>query len=196
MRWAILVVFVSSFGRGQSILEHSAAAAGGSVGGVAGKKVSDGLTAIFGKIDQQTKKAAKGTEASASKPNPNPNPNPNTPLFEVGPAVPKQRNAVPPPPPPIHRASVQKLPPMPTTRRVVPVAQPDLEPPRQASLAELRSVTSGMSRDDVLKFGTPSVRITMNEEGHLLEIYRYIDNSKSLGTLRLTDGAVSSVQVR
>lgn len=190
MRWAFVVVLVGSFGRGQSLLEHSAAAAGGSVGGVAGKKVSDGLTAIFGKIDQQTRKAAKGPEASAPKPNP------NAPLFEVGPAVPKQRNAVPPPPPPIHRASVQKLPPMPVTRRVVPVPQPNLDPPRQPSLAELRSVTSGMSRDDVLKFGTPSVRITMNDEGHLLEIYRYIDNSKNLGTLRLTDGAVSSVQVR
>ncbi len=30
---------------GQSILETSAAATGGSVGGVAGKKVSDGITA-------------------------------------------------------------------------------------------------------------------------------------------------------
>ena len=83
----LLVILLSGalFGvLAQSMLETSAAAAGGSVGGVAGKKVSDGMTKIFEKIDKQLPKppdrdAQKSAVAA----------DPNTPLLEVGPGVPK-----------------------------------------------------------------------------------------------------------
>ena len=189
MRWPVLMVLINSMGFSQSLLEHAGAAAGGSVGGVAGKKVSDGMTAIFGKVDQTAKKAAKGATAKSAAS--------NEPAFEVGPGVPKQRASVPPPPPPVRKAAVTKTAPMPmpTQRIVLPLEKAEVEPALTVSLSELRGVTSGMSRSEVLKLGTPSARITMYDDGHLVEIYRYLDREANLGTLRLTDGAVSSVQV-
>ena len=66
MRHTIVVILLGSgiWGQaafGQSMIENAAAAAGGSVGGVAGKKVSDSITSVFGKVDKQTKKAAGET---------------------------------------------------------------------------------------------------------------------------------------
>ena len=194
MRWT-LVVILASIGYSQSLLEHAGAAAGGSVGGVAGKKVSDGLTAIFGKVDQQTKKAAKtGVTPSASAPV-----NPNEPVMEIGPGVPKQRASVPPPPPPVHhQAMVRKQPqvPLPVRAVALPAPRAEVEKTPPVSTSALREVTTGMKRNDVLKLGMPSARVTMYDDGHLFEIYRYVDGELSLGAVRLTDGAVSSVQVR
>jgi hypothetical protein len=199
-----LVMLLSSslFGvaYGQSMLETSAAAAGGSVGGVAGKKVSDGMTKIFEKMDKQAAKAAKTGETKKSAAA-----DPNTPLLEVGPGVPKgsakgvDNSNVPPPPPPVHRASVHKPVPPPVVVVVEPpppvVAPPP--PPPDVTADDLKLVKSGMPRADVLKMGAPSSRITMFEEGHLLEIYRYQGKDTStLGVLRLTDGSVSNIVIR
>ena len=52
----------------QAMTEYGAAAAGGAVGAAAGKKVSDGITNIFGKVDQQTKAAAKKEPPKPEKP--------------------------------------------------------------------------------------------------------------------------------
>lgn len=60
---------------------------------------------------------------------------------------------------------------------------------------DLRKVTVGMSREQVLKLGEPSSRITMFEEDHLSETFHYDTKDSSLGVVRLTDGSVSSVQV-
>ncbi len=51
----------------QGLTEYAAAAAGGATGGAAGKKVSDGITAVFGKVDKQTSDAAKQTKPAAAK---------------------------------------------------------------------------------------------------------------------------------
>jgi hypothetical protein len=191
MRSTLLVIMLSSFAGAQSLIEHSAAAAGGSVGGVAGKKVSDGLSAIFQKVDQQTGKAAKPAAPAATAPSAAS----NAPLFEVGPPVPKQKAGYPPPPPPPKHAVAKATPPL--SRRIVHVpVQPELEQPPRISLDQLRAVSSGMSREAVLNLGLPSARVTMYDDGHLLEIYRYVDRDINLATIRLTDGSVSSVQVR
>jgi tetratricopeptide (TPR) repeat protein len=60
---------------------------------------------------------------------------------------------------------------------------------------DLQQVTAGMSRQQVLKLGPPAARITMDDDGHLSEIFQYSANGMSLGTVRLTDGTVSSVQI-
>src|SRR5713226_2065901 len=57
----------AGLGWGQAMTEAAAAAAGGSVGGVAGKKVSDGLTSIFNKVDKQTSRAAETDTPSSKK---------------------------------------------------------------------------------------------------------------------------------
>ena len=49
-----------------------------------------------------------------------------------------------------------------------------------------------MTRADLLELGPPTARITMFDNGGLLEIFSY----STLGTVRLTDGNVSKVQLR
>lgn len=63
------------------------------------------------------------------------------------------------------------------------------------SAEALKKVTTGMTRDQLLALGSPSGRLTMDEDGHLIERYQYSANGTHLGTVRLTDGIVSSVQI-
>ena len=51
------------------------------------------------------------------------------------------------------------------------------------------------NREQLLKLGVPSGRITLPEDGHTIEIYQYSANGASLGTVRLSDGRVSSVLI-
>jgi tetratricopeptide (TPR) repeat protein len=73
---------------------------------------------------------------------------------------------------------------------------PSFPPPPEVSAGDLQKVTAGMSREQLLKLGSPAGRITMDEDGHLLEVYQYSANGTGLGTVRLTDGTVSSVEIR
>jgi hypothetical protein len=193
MRSAMLVVLLGTFGWGQSMVETAAAAAGGSVGGVAGKKVSDGLTKIFEKIDKQTGKAAKQGSPTKAKPADSD----EAPLFEVGPGVPKGDTFVPPPPPPANRhVAVRKPPPAPAPPPP-PVAAPVLPPPPppEVTARDLSHFAAGMNREDILKVGAPAARITMFDDGHLVEIYRYMAKDNTIGVVRLSDGRVSTVQM-
>jgi tetratricopeptide (TPR) repeat protein len=90
--------------------------------------------------------------------------------------------SVPPPAPVAASASVDVKPPPPA--------------PAEVTAGDLQKVTAGMTRDQLLKLGPPAGRITTDDDGHLSEIYQYSANGMSLGTVRLTDGRVSSVQVQ
>jgi hypothetical protein len=207
LRRTILVVVLSGtacagLALGQAMTEAAAAAAGGSVGGVAGKKVSDGLTTIFNKVDKQTSKAAAvDVPAPPSKKDEQ-----LEPILDVGPGVPKvqsrQPDSVPPPPPAPsarHAAAAPRKPasppPAPPAVQVAP-APPPPPPPPAVTTENLKTVTTGMNRDDVLRLGPPASRITMFDDGHVVEVYRYQTGDNPLGVVRLTDGAVSSTQVR
>jgi hypothetical protein len=198
MKLGIIVLLLGPVLSAQSLVEHSAAAAGGAAGAVAGKKVSDAITNIFNKVDKTTKAAAKQGEKQ------------NEPLLEVGPGEPRARSGEAasggsggatrdsvPAPPPLHRASSRRAAPVPEPVPVTvpaPIAPP--EPPAPVVTAvELRTVAVGANRQDVLKLGVPSARITMYDDGHLVEIYRYVSGEDNVGTVRLSDGAVASVQV-
>src|SRR5580658_6590518 len=161
---AILFCGLTCVAYGQSMVESAAAAAGGSVGGVAGKKVSDGLNRIFNKVDQHTVKAADAVDTKR------PAPEPAAPLIQVSPGTVKVDNvSVPPPPPLAHHA----FRPRPAPVRAAPLPEILPPPPPDVTAEELKTVTRGMHRADVLKLGTPSARITMYDEGHLIEIYDY-----------------------
>jgi tetratricopeptide (TPR) repeat protein len=76
------------------------------------------------------------------------------------------------------------------------VAKPPLPAPvREVTVEDLQKVTEGMSREQLLKLGAPTGRITMDEDGHLIEIFQYSANGTGLGTVRVTDGAVSGVRM-
>jgi hypothetical protein len=86
-------------------------------------------------------------------------------------------------------------------RPAVPQAPPPAPSPVQAAQAraitaeDLTKVAQGMSRDELLKLGSPAGRITTDEDGHLIEIFEYSANGTRLGTVRLTDGIVSSLRI-
>jgi hypothetical protein len=191
MRIGLFYILISGALWGQSMVESAAAAAGGSVGGVAGKKVSDGLTRIFNKIDKSAAKAAE-TPAPAKKAV---TPEPVAPLIQVSPGVPKEERISVPPPPPVRHAAVARPKPAPVRAPtyLAPIPPP---PPPDVTAEELKTVTAGMRRDDVLKLGMPSARITMFDEGHLIEIYDYASNESMVGAVHLKDGMVASVVIR
>lgn len=190
MRKIILVILLGGVcASAQSMVESAAAAAGGSVGGVAGKKVSDGLSTIFGKVNKTAEKSAR--EVKDATPS-------VTPLLEVGPGIPTRDGSAVPPPPPAHHAAVHHAPPPPPPPDpvvVAPIPPPPPPPPPQATAEDLRKVTIGMSRDAVLKLGEPGSRMTMFDDDHLSETFHYFAKDADIGVIHLTDGVVSSVQV-
>src|SRR3984957_5186404 len=134
----IMPVLVASFASAQTMTEVGASAAGSAIGSAAGKKVSDGITAIFGKVDKTTKKAAAkpATAEDNSK---------GEPLLEVGTGMPRVSvgESVPPPPPPAgHRASVRPVaePPLP---EIAPPPPPPPPPPPQVTTDDLKRVGNG-----------------------------------------------------
>jgi hypothetical protein len=229
MRHIALLLGAAGFLCAQTLTEFGATAAGSTVGSAAGKKVSDGITTVFGKVDQQTA-AAAGKAKSAPT---------TATVLEVGPGAPKgkpmgpatasaepangstakaavrpavgkspgktpDKNAdnsmVPPPPPsPVDRRIVE-----PVRERaavapppVAPVAPaPVAPPPPEVTLDDLKQVAVGEQRDELLRLGPPSVRISMWDDGHLLEIFSYRAKELMLGRVRLHDGTVQSVELR
>jgi hypothetical protein len=177
----------------QTMTEVGASAAGGAIGSAAGKKVSEGISAIFGKVDKAAGKAAAKPPEDNSK---------SAPLLDVGPGVVKQQvgaaESVPPPPPPSggHRASAPKPVVAETMPEIAAPPPPPPPPPPQMTAEDLKRIATGMKRDDLLKLGEPGSRIIMDEDGHLLETFSYFDKDTSIGRIRLTDGAVSSVEIR
>lgn len=188
MRKIMLVILLGGVAvSAQSMLESAAAAAGGSAGGAAGKKVSEGITKIFNKVDQTAGKSADEVRDSGS----------SAPLLEVGPGVPKRDGSAVPPPPPVHHAAVHRPAapaPAPAPAVEAPIPVPPPPPPPEVTAADLKQIAIGMRREDVLKLGEPSSRITMFEDDHLTEVFHYVSKDTNLGVVRLTDGAVSSVQ--
>ena len=222
MRSLGVVVFaLAGVAFGQGLTEYGAAAAGATVGSAAGKKVSDGINNIFGKVDAQTKEAAKGKAPAKQKPVADATP---APAAETAPATesPKSapapaavrtasakprpaggakqtedRSMVPPPPPaPVQRAVVAKVeppPPAPVVQIAPPLPPPP--PPPQVKTEDLQTLAVGTRRDVLLKLGAPASRVTMFDDGHLLEIYHYASRDATIGVVRLNDGVVASVHV-
>jgi hypothetical protein len=180
----MMPILVAAVASAQTMTEVGASAAGSAIGSAAGKKVSEGITAIFGKVDKATAKAAKPAE--------------NAPMLEVGPGAPRVSGtvgeSVPPPPPPAHRAAVKPAA-VETTAEIVPSPAPPPPPAPQVTAEDLRKVTNGMKRDELLKFGAPASRIMMSDDGHVFETFSYAQKDTSIGRVKLTDGAVSSVEV-
>ncbi len=171
----------------QTLTEMSGAVAGGAIGSAAGKKVSEGITGIFGKLDTSTKKAAKPEDPAKKEP-----------LLDVGEGVPRRtatQESVPPPPPPAgsHHA-VKPAAPEPIAE-VLPPPPPPPPPAPQVTSDDLKKVAAGMKRDELLKLGAPASRITMDDDGHLVETYSYYAKDAAIGRVKLTDGTVTNVEV-
>ena len=193
---------------GQTFTEYGAAAAGSVTGSAAGKKISDGITNVLGSVDKQTKAAATGDKQTAPKQDaqkvtpaaPASNPATHKTTRAAVRRDPKPDPSNVPPPPPVQRAAASKKSvepePDPPAEPVVVAAPPPPPPPPQVTLDELKTLASGTSRQDLLKLGQPAARVTMFEEGHLVEVYRYMAGDATLGTVYLSDGAVDNILLR
>ena len=103
------------------------------------------------------------------------------------------------PPPPVKKVAVVPPPPpiAPPARGCADTPVLVLPPPPQVTPEELKTLAGGTFREEVLKLGAPASRITMfDDAGHLVEIFRYQTRETTFGVVRLSDGSVSSVQVR
>jgi hypothetical protein len=237
----------------QTMTEYGAAAAGAAVGGASGKAVSNGVSAIFGKMDNLTVKAAsKGEDKAPAKPGETSAASPTgTNSAPIGPtptsatassapvfgpaygndapapsaapsrATPKKRVAnnthannshedtsVPPPPPIAGKAPVRKAvqetvaeeapPPAPFAPFTLADALPatPIPPPPTMTPEAFRKIAAGMTRRDVLGLGEPSLRISMFEDGHLVEMFSYRASGERFGRLRLEDGTVVTAEAK
>lgn len=223
MRFLLIAVIGGTLVGGacaQAMIEHAASAAGGSIGGVGGKKVSDGISSVFGKVDGQAKAAAKTGKSVKSDKKANASDEPMLQLgaptvvdrskgeankkeiapkpahsaksvnHQAAPAAPHTTPAHPSAP-----ASEPSAHPVPAAAAAIPVvAPPPPAPEIVPSRESLSAVAVGTSRQDVLaKVGTPSSRITMFEDGGAVEILRFSAKSGSLGSVRIVNGSVSEV---
>ena len=196
----------------QSMLETGAVVAGTTVGGAAGKTVSDGINKTFkttgkaltaatksGDSEKETAEKARAEKAKeAADKKVAAAANPSTPALKVSAGVPKaEANNVPPPPP----KRVVAARPAPAKRSPVGIpmvmsAQIPSGPPSTPVDVDLAAVTRGMGRDSLLALGTPSARITMYDDSHLVEIYQYRNQTFPSGTVRMRDGVVASIEPR
>jgi outer membrane protein assembly factor BamE (lipoprotein component of BamABCDE complex) len=199
----ILVVSVHS----QALTEHAAAAAGAVVGSGAGKSLSNCMTKIFGDTDKETAKAAKPDAKKQSKPvPPAPDPlaaksqtsltaggdaalDPLPPSSSSSPSQLRSRAARKPTPQDATAAALSR--PM----AVTPIAQPIVKVP---TVEEIASIKVGTTADDlVAALGQPSSRVSIpDDDGHLRETCQYWVNGRQIGTIRLDNGQVVTVETR
>src|SRR5689334_9158866 len=95
--WMLLAV--AGLAWSQSLTDAAGVIAGTSVGAGAGKKVSEGISSVFQKVDATTAKAAKPEVARTEKPGEKPDKAKQFGAIQVGPGgVVKDHSLVPPPP--------------------------------------------------------------------------------------------------
>lgn len=218
MRGLALLLGLAGCVCAQTMTEFGAAAAGGATGGAAGKKVSEGVSSVFGKVGQQMSSAAKqgsDTRQAAVAPAPAPRKTiaatsaaseftiETVPVRHPSKKTPtkwEDDGQVPPPPGSADReirtarkaTKIVAWTPVETLAMVPPAALPGMH---VTTPEDLKGLPAGATRADLLRLGEPASKISMFQDGHLAETYRYGSNSE-FGVVRLTDGVVSSVDVR
>jgi len=210
MRLLIVSAITSLLAAGiqaQSLSEHAAAAAGATIGTAAGKPLSNAITKIFGSVDNDAKKAA-ATKANAPKvqtkesKESTPTPSMSTPTLggsstpSIG-STSSPSTAAAPGSSRRQRRDAASASSETTTVSLPVVSVPAVqEPARVEPTAEqFVSVKVGATAKEVLAvLGAPASRVTIPDEGHMLEICQYWAKGKQLGTIRLDNGQVVTVQ--
>jgi hypothetical protein len=185
----------------QSLAEHAAAAAGATIGTAAGKPLSTALTNIFGHTDDAAKKAASAKVDTKIPPTRVVEPVPvlpGAPQADVpalapigGSSTPSRRGGLAPRPAARQYASVN------AAANSAQVAYPQEPPRKEPTAEELATVQVGATEQElVAALGQPESKVTIPDDGHLVEICQYWSKGKQLGTVRLDNGQVVSVEAR
>ena len=174
----------------QTLTEHAAAAAGATIGTAGGKGVSNAITKIFGQVDETTKKAAgkKVETAAPAKPaSAAPAAVPSFTATSTGTPVRRKPRAL--------ASDYESTATVNTPVLATRIAEEPLR--KEPTAEELASIKVGATEKDLLAaLGAPASRVTIPEEGHLLEICQYWAKGKPLGTVRLDNGQVVTVEPR
>lgn len=182
----------------QSLAEHAAAASGATIGTAAGKPLSNAITKIFGQTDASAQKAAKAPSVVKS---PDKEDHAFVAPVQVAPqagggggdlpslgggSAPARHSGL------SHRRGEGEYAAV-TPTDVTPAYIP--APARPEPTAEdFASVQVGASEQDVIgKLGQPESKVTIPDDGHLVQICQYWSKGKQLGTVRLDNGQVVSV---
>ncbi len=187
----------------QAMIEHAAAAAGGSTGALAGKPVGESLGKIFGKVEQTTAKAAKPKTDKTAKIEA-PKAKEATGAGEASRTMPTFGAAVSSAGMPASSGGVTRhnrpSSPLAPVETEAAAAEPVIAlTPRpimvhQTTREDVVAIQSGMVRHDVIaKLGAPASSVTIPDDGHLLEIFKYVSGGRWVGTVRLDNGSVVKV---
>ena len=194
---------------GQSLTDHAAAIAGASAGVAGGRVVSDALSRVLESASDTTAAAAETRKSDTKKADSRtargtagkggsvlPSSSPAAPVF----ATPSPGFAASSPGPsaparPWRAPSADRAV---TSSGLPPFVHFDMPPPPPAvpavTSAQLRAIALGTSRADVVgKVGIPAARITMDDDGRLVEILEYSANGNRVGSVHCSDGRVESV---
>jgi hypothetical protein len=182
----------------QSLAEHAAAASGATIGTAAGKPLSNAMTKIFGQTDTTTKKAASAPAVTKTPAKPEPE---SAPLIQavrpsgggespsIGGGSPRSRHGGFAP----RRADAEYASINPP-KAVVAYQEPVRKEPTAEDLAIIQV---GASEEWVVAvLGQPESKVTIPDDGHLLQICQYWSKGKQLGTVRLDNGQVVNVESR
>jgi hypothetical protein len=199
---------------GQALTENAAAAAGAAVGSGAGKSLSNSMTKIFGDTDKKTAEAAKpeakktpatvtkpAGDAVAAKSKPSPARSVDAPLAPLPPSGSRSasqshsREARKPIQPDETSAALINAAPLPPVPAPIPMVQPIVKVP---TVAEIANIKVGTTEDELLAaLGQPSSRVSIpDDDGHLRETCQYWANGRQIGTIRLDNGQVVTVETR
>ncbi len=212
---ALLGSFLASASlMGQSLTEHAAAAAGATIGTAAGKPLGSALAQAFGAVD-------KSTSAAAGKNTPKPLP--AKPVAVAPSAAPTSgtehpaavasatgggggdvggggHGAVSGAGAPSHRISRRKqLPAEPPSVAVASIAAIIAVPVvvvKEPSAQDVAGIQVGITASELrAALGAPESTVSIpGDDGHLLEICQYWAKGEPVGTVRLDNGRVVSVQ--
>jgi hypothetical protein len=200
------LIFVG-FIQGQALTENAAAAAGAAVGSGAGKSLSDSMTKIFGDTDKQTAKAAKpeakkepkpATTAAAPAAKSSTTRSIDSPLIPQSGSHSASQSADRAPRKPVLEdttaATLSRSPEM-MSPLPAPIAEPIVKVPTVQDIANIKVGTT--ANDLLTALGQPSSRVSIpDDDGHLRETCQYWANGRQIGTVRLDNGQVVTVETR
>jgi hypothetical protein len=196
---AVLASFLSVAAQAQSLAEHAAAASGATIGTAAGKPLSNAITKIFGQTDTATKKAASApvNTKTAVKPQPEAAPLILAPQGGGGGSLPSMGGASAP----ARHGGFASRQPGPEYASINPpaavVAYPQEPVRKEPTAEELASIQVGASEQELIAaLGQPESKVTIPDDGHMVEICQYWSKGKQLGTVRLDNGQVVNVEAR
>jgi hypothetical protein len=184
----------------QSLTEHAAAAAGATIGVAAGKPVSNAITKIFGSVDSDTNKAAgqKAIVKTQPKPEAKAEPKATTPVLssQTLPSPNSPNQSVGSPRSNYYESRRRTTAPQATqsSAALYTVQVPPEPQQKEPTAEELASIKVGATEKEMMAtLGPPESRVTIPDDGHLIEICQYWAKGKQLATYRLDNGQVVNV---